>query len=56
MRSPTAKNSGDSLITYNAQDGKQPGDPVKAMGAVVDVEGCLCGAAVAIGAREGRME
>lgn len=27
----------DSLITYNALDGKQPGDPVKAMNAVVDV-------------------
>ena len=27
----------DSLMTYNALDGKQPGDPVKAMNAVVDV-------------------
>ncbi|KIJ62302.1 hypothetical protein HYDPIDRAFT_176618 [Hydnomerulius pinastri MD-312] len=27
----------DSLVTYNAADGKQPGDPVKAMNAVVDV-------------------
>lgn len=27
----------ESLITYNAAEGKQPGDPVKAMNAVVDV-------------------
>ena len=27
----------DSLMTYNALDGKQAGDPVKAMNAVVDV-------------------
>lgn len=27
----------DSLSTYNVIDGKQPGDPVKAMNAVVDV-------------------
>ncbi|KAF8838181.1 NAD(P)-binding protein [Paxillus ammoniavirescens] len=27
----------DSLATYNVLDGKQPGDPVKAMNAVVDV-------------------
>lgn len=36
----------DSLITYNALDGKQPGDPVKAMNAVVDVvrgEGAAAG-------------
>jgi NAD(P)-dependent dehydrogenase (short-subunit alcohol dehydrogenase family) len=36
----------DSLITWNAIAGKQPGDPVKAMNAVVDVvrgEGAAAG-------------